>query len=189
MGQGRRGQFVWAWGALVIALVAPVVHAQEPADTARRPRPAADTARAPQPIEGLRIEAKPDPKPSTPADLRLRFGGHLLTKTDFERVGATGWMDAARLTPGVHVIVVPVRPGAAIFARRLEMRAAGGRCTPAIFLNGVRQTIFEYDWDQFLPIEAVERMEVYSSTNAPIEFRTMTGSCGSVVMWTRPESR
>ena len=61
--------------------------------------------------------------------------------------------------------------------------------TPAVFLNGMRQIITEYDWDEFLPVESVETMEVYMSTSAPLQYRSENGSCGSVLIWTRTEIR
>ena len=173
--------------AAMIVVAGTAGAAQQPTDTASRPRPVADTARAPQPIAGVHIEAKPDAKPSTPAEDRMRFGGHLYSKVDIESVGAHGWMDAVRMTPGVSVISFPLRRGSTILARQLSMSGGGGRCTPAVFLNGLRQTIAEHDWDDFVPVEAVEKLEVYSSTNAPLQFRSMNGACGSVVIWTREE--
>ena len=191
MGQGRQWTVVSAASVVVgaLACLATAAAAQQPADTARRAKPAGDPARAPQPLPGVIIEASPAPKPATPAADRARFGGRLFTKAEIERVGARGWMDAVRMTPGVTVVSVPVRRGATLFARRLAMLGGGGRCTPAVFFNGMRQIITEYDWDEFLPVESVETMEVYTSTNAPLQYRSENGSCGSVLIWTRTEIR
>ena len=115
------------------------------------------------------------------------MGGHLYTKAEIERVGARGWMDAARLTGGVSVIMYPVRAGSTLMGRRLSMMGSGGRCTPAVFVDALRQNIIEFDWDDFLAVTAIESMEVYSSTSAPPEFRSLTGTYGSVVIWTHQE--
>lgn len=169
--------------------VATSAFAQQPADTTRRKQPI-DTTKPPQPIEAVRIEAAPAPKPATEAERRLRLGGHQYTQKDFERISARGWTDAARMTPGVTVVSMPARPGSTLWVRRLSMQGAGGRCTPAVFVNGMRDSITTLDWDDFIPIEQVIRMEVYSSTNVPMQFMSSNasqGACGSIVLWTRAE--
>lgn len=169
----------------IVTLAAAVAGAQQPPDSTRRPPQPADTARPAQPIAGVRVEAAP--APATPAERRLSMGGHLYTKADIEKAGARTWMDAARLTAGVTVVMFPVRRGSTLMARQLSMRGAAGPCTPAIFVDGVRQNITEYDWDDFLTVTAVASMEVYSSGTVPVQFRPMAGSCGSVLIWTRIE--
>ena len=171
----------------LLALAAARAATQQTTDTTRRPRAAGDTTRAPQSVAGVLIEAAPAPRSSTPAARRLVFGGHVYTKADIEKSGARGWMDAARSSAGVTVIMFPIRRGSTIMARQLSMRGAAGPCTPAVFVDGVRQNILDYDWDDVLAVTAIESMEVYSSTTAPLEFKSPTGSCGSVLIWTRPE--
>ncbi len=93
----------------------------------------------------------------------------------------------ARLSAGVQVVTSPLSRGATLMRRQLSMRSGGGRCTPAVFADDVRQTIVEYDWDQMLAANNIESMEVYGAGTAPIGFNSMNGNCGVILIWTRPE--
>ena len=172
---------------LLLAISARHARAQQPTDSTPRPRAPADSTRPAQSLTGVRVETAPAPRASTPAERRLALGGHLYTKADIEQVVARGWMDVARLSAGVSVLVSPVVRGSSLQRRELSMRGSGGRCTPAVFVDGLRQNITEYDWDDAFAVQRIESMEVYSSGTAPMEFRAASGSCGSVVIWTHKE--
>ena len=163
--------------------VTTTAFAQQPADTTQRKQPV-DTTKPAQPIEAVHIEAQPAPKPATEAERRVRFGGHLYTRKDFEQVGARGWMDMARWSLGVNVVFKPARRGSTLWVRALEMRATGGgRREPPVFINGIHEPITSLDWNDIIPIELITKMEVYSSTNVPPQFQ-MAGGCGSILLWT-----
>ena len=163
--------------------VTTTAFAQQPADTTQRKQPV-DTTKPAQPIEAVHIEAQPAPKPATEAERRVRFGGHLYTRKDFEQVGARGWMDIARWSLGVNVVFKPARRGSTLWVRALEMRATGGgRREPPVFINGIHEPITSLDWNDIIPIELITKMEVYSSTNVPPQFQ-MAGGCGSILLWT-----
>ena len=183
-----RSRFVARVAAfLLLAIAARQAQAQQPTDSLPRPRAPADITRPAQSLTGVRVETAPAPRASTPAERRLAMGGHLYTKADIEQVVARGWMDVARLSAGVTVVVAPVVRGSTLQRRELSMRGTGGRCTPAVFVDGMRQIITEYNWDDAFAVQLIESMEVYSSSTAPIEFRVASGSCGSVVIWTHKE--
>ena len=172
---------------LLLAIAAREARAQQPTDSLPKPRAPVDSAHRAQSLTEVRVEAAPAPRASTPAERRLAMGGRLYTKADIEQVVARGWMDVARLSAGVTVVVASVVRGSTLQRRELSMHGNGGRCTPAVFVDGLRQVITEYDWDDALAVNRIESMEVYSSSTAPIEFRVASGSCGSVVIWTHKE--
>jgi hypothetical protein len=82
--------------------------------------------------------------------------------------------DLVRFAPGVEVI----RSG--VFRETILMRRTGGRCEPAVFIDGLRIT------QDFLPDPAfVVGVEVYQRLSlAPFEFSDQQGGCGSIVIWT-----
>jgi outer membrane receptor for ferrienterochelin and colicin len=121
-------------------------------------------------------------------EFRLKASaGHLVTKADIAQSGASVWVDAVRLVPGVQVLVTPMRAGSPMQLRRLSMRGAAGRCTPAVYLNGLHQGMGDFDWENFVTLESIERIEVYSAANVPLQFRPTGSSCGSVLIWTTKE--
>jgi hypothetical protein len=178
-----------------LALATTAAFSQQPADTTKRPRPTIDTTRAPQPIEGVRIEARPDPKPATPAEDRARFGGRVYTPKDFERVGAQGWTDVVRMTPGVSFESQPAVRGSTLRRRRLQMKGGAGSwtgyCTPAVYVDGARyygDQNSDTDWDQILALDLIKRIEVYSVATVPQQFKAMdNGGCGSILLWSHEE--
>ena len=178
----RRPTTLRAASVLAVLIVAATsARAQQPGDTTRRP--SADTTRPAQNIQGVRIEAAP--RPLTEMEFRLRVsGGHLVSKADIAQSGAGVWVDAVRLVPGVQVLITPMRAGSPMQLRRLSMRGASGRCTPPVYLNGLLQTMAEFDWENFVTLESIERIEVYSAANVPLQFRPTGSSCGSVLIWT-----
>ncbi len=42
----------------------------------------------------------------------------------------------------------------------------------------------EFDWENLVTLESIERVEVYSAANVPFQFRPSGSSCGSVLSWT-----
>ncbi|MBI3792047.1 MAG: Plug domain-containing protein [Gemmatimonadetes bacterium] len=170
-----------------VIVVAPSAHAQSPADTVRRPRPDSartDSARAAQNLQGVRVETTPAPRVTDETDRRLAMGGHYFSKADIEKTGASMWMDVVRYVPGLSVLTYPVRNGSPMMLRKLSMIGPGGRCTPAIFLNGMSQRLEQFDWDSFVDLNAIERIEVYNSGAVPVQYRPAGSNCGSVLLWT-----
>lgn len=179
-----------------LALAAGTAAAQQPADTTRPPRTPADTTRPAQPVAPVRIEGKPDPKAATPVEERARFGGRLYTPKDFERIGAQGWTDVVRLTPGVTFESQARVRGSTMRTRRLQMKGGAGSwtgyCTPAVFVDGARyfgDQNSDTDWDQIVPLELIKRIEVYSAATVPQQYKATdsSGGCGSILLWTHEE--
>jgi hypothetical protein len=73
------------------------------------------------------------------------------------------------------------------FNRRILMRGgfAGGYCTPAFYLNGMKMpSDLLGELDFMVRPEELDGMEVYRGGSAPAQFSDF-GGCGSIVVWTR----
>jgi hypothetical protein len=153
------------------------------------PRPARDSTRPAQALPGVSVEAAPAPPRLSPAEERVRTGGHLVTKADIQKFGAITWLEAARLAPGVAIATFPVRRGSTLLDKRLTILGPNGRCVPTIYLNGMPQVIPDLEWEQLVSADVVETIEVYTALHAPAQFRPSNPGCGSVVVWTVRERR
>ena len=67
------------------------------------------------------------------------------------------------------------------------VRGSAGPCAPAVFVDGLRQNSTDHDWEDCLAVTTIETMEVYRSTTAPLEYESLNGSCGRVLIYARPE--
>lgn len=99
--------------------------------------------------------------------------GHYITAADMERRPVFVLSDALRMTPGVYIV-----PGAT--GNRIVGR---GGCEPAVFLDGMPMYDGATDFDNLVSPMNVGGIEVYNEATTPPQYRT--GSCGSVLIWTR----
>ena len=134
-------------------------------------------------LSPVHVTARRDSATDPELSRRLAYGGTVLTAAEIARRGARTWMDAARTIAGVSVGVYTARRGS-FPIRRLEMRSTGGKCEPAIWLDGQRTQVTDNDWDQFVALDQVDRIEVYGAATVPNEFRGPGLMCGAVLIWT-----
>jgi len=86
--------------------------------------------------------------------------------------------DIFRTLPGVTIATGQSPQG------RVLMRASGGTCAPAVFLNGMNVQVPDGNLDAIMNSQEVMAVEVYSRTsNVPAQFDSRNG-CGSIVVWT-----
>ncbi len=86
--------------------------------------------------------------------------------------------DIFRTVPGVSIVSGQSPQG------RVMMRANGGTCAPAVFLNGMNVQVPDGNLDAIMNSQEVMAVEVYSRTsNVPAQFDSRNG-CGSIVVWT-----
>lgn len=112
-------------------------------------------------------------------------GGYFLTRLDLDRQpGSARITDALQTIPGVRVTPI-VRARGAANATHVTLRSGGGRCSPAIFIDGtpVRQLV-DSGIDDLLQPGQVEGVEIYSGSGAPAQF-TRPDACGALIFWTR----
>jgi hypothetical protein len=65
--------------------------------------------------------------------------------------------------------------------------ARGGTCTPFFFVDGRRSFLSAAEIDQFYYPHEIAAVEVYARpAMVPAEFQVGVGTCGAVVIWTRP---
>jgi hypothetical protein len=88
-----------------------------------------------------------------------------------------------RRIPGVQVIL------AGASRDIITMRGTFNRCSPTIFVDGMRMPNGE-TINSFLPAAWIKAVEVYQAGFAPGEFMNALSGCGSIVVWTgeRPTS-
>jgi TonB family protein len=119
---------------------------------------------------------------------RAIAGGHVFTRVDLERRNPSLLSDILRSVPGLQFRTGPDIPRVATGGNR-NRAPAPPRCTPSVWIDGVRSPAAEVDVDN-IPPHTLEAVEVYSgSTAIPSEFRdTETRSaCGAVLLWSRRE--
>lgn len=112
-------------------------------------------------------------------------GGYFLTRLDLDRQpGSARITDALQMIPGVRVTPI-VRARGAANGTQVTLRSGGGRCSPAIFIDGmpVRQLI-DSGIDDLLQPGRVEGVEIYSGSGTPAQF-TRPDACGALIFWTR----
>lgn len=109
--------------------------------------------------------------------------GRFVEREELEQRGHARVTDFLRMMAGVSI--VPARRGF-MTSDLILMRGAGGRCAPAIYLDGVRiRQSADFPIDDFLFPDMLEGIEVYTSVaGTPIAYGP-EGTCGSVLFWTR----
>jgi hypothetical protein len=110
--------------------------------------------------------------------------GHFLGREHLEQIHALKTSDVLRGIPGVRVEAVGARQQV-VTMRGMTM---GGRCSPAIYIDGhiVRRSgDGETTIDALVAAPSVAAIEVYPGISKPGRFTDMTSTpCGAVVIWT-----
>lgn len=112
-------------------------------------------------------------------------GGYFLTRLDLDRQpGSARITDALQTIPGVRVTSV-VRARGAANGTQITLRTGGGRCSPAIFIDGMPvRHLIDSGIDDLLHPSRVEGVEIYSGSGTPAQF-TRPDACGALIFWTR----
>jgi hypothetical protein len=109
-----------------------------------------------------------------------RRQGHFLMRDVIEQARSSRTSDLLRRVPGLSFRATR-RGGYAIRAR--------GGCEPQVYLDGMDVSMFGNvtSVDDLVRPEDLEGVEVYGSSNVPVEFiRNSPGNpCGAVMLWTR----
>jgi hypothetical protein len=107
---------------------------------------------------------------------RRREGrGYFLTTDDFAKRGALSVSQALIQAPLLRVSGTS-RTGRPVMLGR-------GNCRPTVFLDGNPLRIEMDEIDNAIPIGQLGGIEVYDAQNRPAQFGT--GSCETIVMWTK----
>ena len=126
-----------------------------------------------------------------------RFGGTALLEFEERRKTAFGRFlnadEIMRRRPIVTTDIFRAFPGVFVDGNvdtdaRVQMRGVyAERCEPTVFVNGSPMVgMRASDLNDFLKPERLLGVEVYQAGNAPPQFVTGAGECGSLVFWTRP---
>lgn len=111
--------------------------------------------------------------------------GHFFDQDDLDQIRTFRVTDLLRGIPGVRVEAVGGRRQVVTMR---TMTFSGGRCTPAIYIDGhiVRRSgDAENSIDDLISAPAVAAIEVYPGLTKPGQFTQMTSNpCGAVVIWT-----
>lgn len=112
--------------------------------------------------------------------------GTFLTREEIDTRGAGRATDLLRDMPGVRVEFERWGVGPSIV-----MQGGFGRCTPAIFVDGIQMTQaggVGSSLDDYITPERIEGMEVYTSfSTVPVQYHS--GMCGVILIWTRQGGR
>jgi hypothetical protein len=112
--------------------------------------------------------------------------GYFITRADIEkRPGASRATELLQGVPGIRLIPIQRGRGASL-TYLIATRGAGGRCGPAIFINGgpLRQYT-DSGVDDFLTASVIEAIEVYASAGSTPALFQQPNTCGAVVFWLR----
>lgn len=126
--------------------------------------------------------------------VRVTASRHRLHDTGFERRARSGagryvtTRDMLRRPVVVTSQVFHAMPGLrverATFGSRITMRGAFGRCSPAVYVDGVHwRDVGTDDIDMLVSPDEVAGIEVYGATTVPPEFSPGMTGCGSIVIW------
>ena len=120
--------------------------------------------------------------------LQRRKGGfgHFLTRADIEKRHPFEFTDLFRMIPGFRVVPTS---NAGFGHTILSTRGASfsGPCKPAIYLDGVK-LIGVDDIDGLVMPSDIAAVEAYAGpAGAPLQYTS--GFCGSILVWTGPDSR
>ncbi|MDH5590097.1 MAG: TonB-dependent receptor [Gemmatimonadota bacterium] len=105
---------------------------------------------------------------------RQGFSGLFMDRTTIEDRNPLFVSDLFRSVPGVEI----VNDSRLIMNQSVNLSGGGRGCEPAVWLDGIRSTLRNYD---FLKPDHIEGIEVYTG-NAPGKYNDL---CGTVVIWTR----
>ncbi|MEO5903618.1 MAG: carboxypeptidase regulatory-like domain-containing protein [Gemmatimonadaceae bacterium] len=118
--------------------------------------------------------------------------GRFLTAADVARFKPLSTSDIFHRVPGV----VLDYDTTGVEKQLLIRGGTGGKCAPALFINGLPMTsrtadggdavsITADDLDTWIRPADVIGIEVYTGETAPIEFQQALSGCGSVLIWTK----
>ena len=157
---------------------------------------------APEAVEGVRATVRPvSMRMQQFEDRRVHHNGsgRFLTRDDLQKNEHSTLSDVLRRLPGAQIVHSPrstdsyLATGRSLAAHSL-MRAAPP-CYAQIFIDGVQVYSMETGRGSPPPniddfhIDDLEAVEYYGiAASTPAEFRTMTSTCGTLVLWTREAS-
>ena len=110
---------------------------------------------------------------------RQRGLGRFLDPEDIEQRMSGRTSDLFRAVAGVRLVPSSV-------GDRIAMRGnVSGYCTPTVFVDRVKQYMFDGDIDAIVSPMEVRAIEVYPGyLMTPPEFQVPFDQCGSIVIWT-----
>ena len=116
--------------------------------------------------------------------------GHFITAEDLEGRGGKSVTSFLQGVPGLRIV--------RFSTGSMEWDAAFGnsRCIMTVYLNGMRlpprsenrvgaQGRVPPDIDEFITPREIAGIEVYSRSNAPVEYQLLNGTCGVILIWAR----
>lgn len=107
------------------------------------------------------------------------FRGVFMDRPEIERRDPLYVGDLFRSIPGVEL----VQGSRLIMSQSVNLRDGGRGCEPALWLDGIRTSLRNYD---MIRPDHMEGLEVYTGGGAPGKFNDL---CGTVVIWTRMRMR
>ena len=111
--------------------------------------------------------------------------GHFLTPEDVEQRRTSKVSILVDGIPGVRI--VPYKPCDRCTAFLALFSTA--RCPMTVYLDGTRlnplNQITPVDIDNVITARDISAVEVYTRSNVPDRYRSLSGSCGVVLLWTR----
>ena len=113
--------------------------------------------------------------------------GHFLDREEIERTNPSRVSDVVRMLRGVRVESAGGLRQTITFRGHGSIQRPGGRCIPAVFVNGAPAGTGA-DIDQFLSPWSLAAIEVYPGLSVPAEFfggeRPGAPACGVLALWT-----
>ena len=110
--------------------------------------------------------------------------GHFLTPEDVEDRHTSRITVLVDGIPGVRIL--PYRPGRGSAYLSLF---SNSRCPMTIYLDGTRLNELKgnvpVDIDNVITARDISGVEIYTRSNAPDRYRSLAGSCGVVLLWTK----
>ena len=119
---------------------------------------------------------------------RSAAGGYFLDPDMLEKRVASRLTDFLTTTPGIRV----VNGGNGQVSLVATRGASGGNGCVTVYMDGAEwKQLDAGDLDSFVRPGEVSAIEIYPSTNVPVQFTTVGSNCAAVVVWTklRVESR
>jgi len=111
---------------------------------------------------------------------RRRSGtGRYLTPDDIAKRGGVVLSDVFRTVPGLQVY-----PGE-FGGDTVVMRGSYGLCAPAYFIDGFYMDLTPDELNDWVRLNRIAGIEIYTGENAPPQFQRGMSGCGSIVIWTK----
>jgi hypothetical protein len=151
----------------------------------------------PREVEGLDVTGSPAP-PVRLASFEYRRshhsgGGRFFGRKELEVMRGTTLVDVLRRVPGAHLVQAPPLTGTFLVGNSLGPQPflrSPRPCFAQVFLDGTQIYAMETGSDppnlETFRADDLDGLEYYAiSGNTPAEFRTLTSSCGTLLIWTR----